>query len=357
MTSIALAAEITSRDATFELDVDDGEVVAILGPNGAGKSTLLSLVAGLLRPDSGRVKLGTDVVTDTESGKFVPAHARGVATLTQKALLFPHLSAEANVAFAPRSRGVGRRDARRIAREWLTAVDALELADRRPSQLSGGQAQRIAVARALAADPRVLLLDEPMSALDVGTAPAIRRLLRTVLREQRRTALIVTHDLLDALALADTVVVVDSGRIVERGTTTDVLTAPRSTFAARIAGINLLPGHADGSESLHTTWGRTVFGHGDIADGPAVAVFSPAAVAVHLEPPHASPRNVLPVTIAEMDVHGATVRLRGADNPDGSPGIAADVTPMAVAELDLEPGKQVYFVVKSHEVALHPASR
>lgn len=357
MTSVSLCAEITGRDVDFDMEIDDGEVVAVLGPNGAGKTTLLSLVAGLLRPDRGRVVLGSDVVTDTTDGTFVPAHARGVATLTQKALLFPHLTAEANVAFAPRSRGVGRRESRRIAHDWLTAVDAADLAGRRPSQLSGGQAQRIAIARALAADPRVLLLDEPMSALDVGTAPAVRRLLRTVLRDQHRTAVIVTHDLLDALALADTVVVVESGRIVERGTTTEVLTAPRSSFAARIAGVNLLPGHVDGSGSIRTPWGLEVFGHGEVADGSAVAVFSPASVAVYSEPPHGSPRNVLPVTLAEIDVHGATVRLRGSDNPDGSPGVAADVTPTAARELDLEPGKQVYFVVKSHEVALHPASR
>ncbi|WP_072802100.1 sulfate/molybdate ABC transporter ATP-binding protein [Rhodococcoides yunnanense] len=357
MSSIDLTAHLPRRDVSFELSVADGEVVAVLGPNGAGKSTLLSLVAGLLRPESGRILLGSDIVTDTRTGIFVPAHARGVATLNQSALLFPHLTVEANVAFAPRSRGVGRRESRTIARTWLAAVGATELADRRPSQLSGGQAQRVAIARALAAEPRVLLLDEPMSALDVGMAPAVRRLLRTVLREQRRTAVIVTHDLLDALALADTVVVVESGRIVERGTTTDVLSAPRSSFAARIAGVNLLSGTATGTDSLRTPWGHSVFGHGDVADGPAVAVFSPAAVAVHLEPPHASPRNVIPIVLTEMDVHGATVRLRGADNPDGTPGIAADVTPAAVAELDLEPGKQVYFVVKSQEIGIHSASR
>lgn len=357
MSALELTATIDARDISFDLDVADGEVVAVLGPNGAGKSTLLSLVAGLLEPDTGRILLGGTTVTDTHEGTFVPAHARGVATLTQKALLFPHLSVEANVAFSPRSRGIDRRAARAIARTWLTAVDALELAERRPAQLSGGQAQRIALARALAADPRLLLLDEPMSALDVGTAPAMRRLLRTVLREQRRTAVIVTHDLLDALALADTVVVIEGGRIVERGRTTEVLTSPRSAFAARIAGVNLIAGSAKTTETLCTPWGVTVHGHGDTAGGSAVAVFSPAAVAVHVEPPHASPRNVFDITIAEMDVHGTTVRLRGQDNPDGSPGLAADVTPAAVAELDLEPGGRVYFVVKSQEVALHPASR
>ncbi len=355
MSRISLVAEVAERNLDFTLDVENGEVIAILGPNGAGKSSLLSLVAGLLRPDSGRITIGDDVVTDTAERTFVPAHARGVATLSQNALLFPHLDAEANVAFAPRSRGVGRRKGREIARTWLDAVDALDLADRRPSQLSGGQAQRIALARALAAQPRVLLLDEPMAALDVATAPVLRRLLRTVLREQRRTALIVTHDLLDALALADTIVVVQSGRVVERGPTTDILTAPRSEFAARIAGVNLILGAADSSGSLSTADGLTVHGHSTTPSGAeAVAVFSPSAVAVHLTEPHASPRNVLPVTIAAMDVYGATVRVRGTH---GGQSLVADVTAAAVSELDLSPGMEVYFVVKSQEVALHPASR
>lgn len=357
MSSISLSAEIAERGVDFEFEAAHGETVAVLGPNGAGKSTLLSLVAGLLRPDTGRVVLGDDVVTDTREGTFVPAHARGVASLTQKALLFPHLSVEANVAFSPRSRGVGRRRAHATARTWLEAVDALEFADRRPSQLSGGQAQRVAIARALAADPRVLLLDEPMAALDIDTAPAVRRLLRTVLRQQRRTAVIVTHDLLDALALADTVVVVDAGKIVERGPVTEVLSAPRSAFAARIAGMNLVAGQADGTGLLTTTWGTTVHGHGEPFSGSAVAVFAPSSVAIHLEPPHASPRNVIAVTISEMDSRGSTVRLRAAQNPDGSSGIAADVTPAAVADLDLEPGVEVYFVVKSQEVTIHPSSR
>lgn len=363
MSSISLTADVIGRDVSFEFDCADGEVVAVLGPNGAGKSTLLSVIAGLIRPDTGRVLLGDDVVTDTDRGTFVPVHARGVASLTQNALLFPHLSVEANVAFGPRSRGLRKREAHFRARAWLESVDAIELAGRKPGELSGGQAQRVAVARALAADPRVLLLDEPMSALDVDTAPALRRVLRRVLREQRRTAVIVTHDLLDALALADTVVVVESGRIVERGPTTEVLTAPRSAFAARIAGVNLVSGTMDGADSLSTSWGLTVsgltvsgLGRTDSA-GSGVAVFAPAAVAVHLEPPHASPRNVFPVTIASMDVHGATVRIRANQHPDGSPGIAADVTTAAVAELDLEPGLTVYFVVKSQEIALHSATR
>ncbi|MFD4179837.1 sulfate/molybdate ABC transporter ATP-binding protein [Rhodococcus sp. NPDC058514] len=350
-------ARLEHRGVDLDLDLDAGRVLAVLGPNGAGKSTLLSLIAGLVRPDRGRVELHGRVLTDTGSGELVPAHARGVAMLSQQALLFPHLSVAENVAFAPRSRGETRSAARAIASRWLREVDAEPLAGRRPSQLSGGQAQRVAIARALAADPRLLLLDEPMAALDVGSAPAVRRLLRRILREEQRTAVLVTHDVLDALALADHVIVIESGRIVERGSVRDVLTSPRSAFAARMAGVNLVSGTIAEPGLLLTDWGTTLSGIGETAVGSdAVALFRPGAVAVHLEPPeHASPRNVIAVTIADLDVHGTTVRIRGTDHPDGSIGPAADVTAAAVADLDLAPGQHVYFVVKTQELELHPA--
>ena len=356
MSSLRLQARVVARGVAFDLTLADGEVLAVLGPNGAGKSTLLSLVAGLLRPDQGRVELGSEVLTDTSTGVFVPAHARGVAMLSQQAMLFPHMSVAANVAFAPRSKGKTRPAARAIAARWLAAVDAQDLADRRPAQLSGGQAQRVAVARALAAEPQLLLLDEPMSALDVTAAPALRRLLRHILRDDNRTAVIVTHDLLDALAVADRVLVVERGRIVESGPVRTVLASPRSAFGARIAGVNLIPGVITEPGVLQTSWGTTVSGIGDTPSGSAaVALFLPTAVAVHLEAPHASPRNLFPVTIAEMNIHGPTVRVRGADLPDGSTGLAADITAAAAADLDLAPGHNVYFVVKTQETELHPA--
>ena len=356
MSSLRVQARVDDRGVAFDLTLADGDVLAVLGPNGAGKSTLLLLIAGLLRPDQGRVELGSRVLTDTGSGVFVPAHSRGVAMLSQRAMLFPHMSVAANVAFAPRSKGKRRSEARVIAQRWLAAVDAKELADRRPAQLSGGQAQRVAVARALAAEPKVLLLDEPMSALDVTAAPALRRLLRHILRDDARTAVIVTHDLRDALAVADRVIVVEHGRIVESGPVRSVLTSPRSAFAARVTGVNLVSGTITRPGTLQTAWGANVFGIGDAAPGvAAVALFRPTAVAIHLDPPHASPRNVLPVTIAEMDIHEATIRVRGTAQPDGSPGIAADITAAAAADLELAPGQDVYFVVKTQETELHPA--
>jgi molybdate transport system ATP-binding protein len=352
------------RRRSFELDVSielaRGEVLAVLGPNGAGKSTLLGVLAGLLRPDEGRVRLGDRVLTDTAAGVHLPPHRRGVGLLAQQALLFPHLSALANVAFGPRAAGTPRRRAEQVAQELLDDVDAGELRHRRPSQLSGGQAQRVALARALAPRPDLLLLDEPLSALDVDVAPVMRSLLRRVVRDDKRTAVLVTHHVLDALVLADQVIVMSEGRIVEQGRTRDVLTRPRSSFAARIAGLNLLPGTAC-AEGVRITDGVVVSGSvGNVAAGePAVAVFPPAAVAVFRDEPKGSPRNVVEVVLAAVEPHGEVLRLRAAAD-SARPwvdGLAADVTAAAVADLGAEPGSRLWFAVKSVEVAIHPVPR
>ena len=208
-----LDAAAVVRRPGFTLDVaitvDPGDVLAVLGPNGSGKSTLLDVLAGLLRPDAGHVRVGGRTLTD--SGVHVPPHRRGVGLLAQQPLLFPHLTALANVAFGPRAQGMSRRAATARARELLDAVDVAGLADRRPAQLSGGQQQRVALARALAAGPDLLLLDEPLAALDVDTMPAMRALLRRTIRDSGRTAVLVTHAALDALVLADRVIVLSDG--------------------------------------------------------------------------------------------------------------------------------------------------
>jgi molybdate transport system ATP-binding protein len=373
---LEVTAALRRPDFTLDvsLSVERGETVAVLGPNGAGKSTLLGVLAGLLRPDSGRVVLGGRVLTDTASGAWLPTHRRGVGLLAQEPLLFPHLTALGNVAFGPRCRGVGRAEAARRARQLLAEVDAAELADRRPTQLSGGQARRVAVARALAGEPELLLLDEPLAALDVDSAPALRGLLRRVVlggldgrAPGASTALLVTHDVLDALVLADRVVVLTDGTVVEQGATRDVLSRPRSPFTARIAGLNLVSG-VGVPGGLRTEDGTTVAGQdageGPTVGAPAVAVFPPAAVAVFQDRPAGSPRNVVPVRLAGLEPRGEVVRLR-AGPVDGGPawvsGLAADVTPAAVADLGLgavlAPGARLWFAVKATEVRVHPASR
>ncbi len=198
-----------------------------------------------MRPDDGVVRVGDRVLTDTAAGTHIATHDRQVGLLLQDPLLFPHLSVAANVAFSPRS---SRADAAR----WLDEVEAADLADRMPRQLSGGQAQRIALARALAAEPDVLLLDEPLAGLDVGAAAAMRKLLSRVLVRDGRSAVLITHDLVDVLTLADRVLVLEAGKIAEIGSTAAVLAAPRSKFGARFAGVNLVVGTA-GPDGVLTT--------------------------------------------------------------------------------------------------------
>lgn len=366
MSELQLRAVVAERQVDVEFSVAAGEVLAVLGPNGAGKSTVLHVIAGLLRPDRGAVRLGERVLTDTAAGINVPTHDRRVGLLLQDALLFPHMSVAANVAFGPHRRRARLRPARAAekatAARWLREVDAERLADRKPRQLSGGQAQRVAIARALAAEPDVLLLDEPLAGLDVAAAAAIRAVLRQVISRTGCAAILVTHDLLDVFTLADRVLVLESGKAAEIGPVPEVLTAPRSHFAARIAGINLVNGTVDRDGSLLAPsgdrWYAAHDARGDLVspEQHAIAVFPPTVVAVYRDQPHGSPRNAVEVTVAELDIRGSAVLVRGAQQPDGAPGLAAEITADAAAELRLAPGDRVWFSVKAHEVTLYPAA-
>jgi molybdate transport system ATP-binding protein len=344
-----LDATLAARGFDVSLSLGPAETIAILGPNGAGKSTLFAIISGLLRPDAGRAQLGDKVLFDLAADKnlWSAPHTRGAALLAQEALLFPHLSALDNVAFGPRSAGASSTEAREAAMHWLTEVDAGDLASRRPGQLSGGQAQRVAIARALAADPELLLLDEPLAALDIHAAPLLRRLLKRVLAGRR--AIIITHDILDALMLADRVIVLEDGRISEAGPTRDVLERPRSRFAAGLAGLNLVAGTV-GAAGITTADGMVVAGHhedtGPGQDG--VAVFPPSAVSVFPTEEHGSPRNSFRVTITDLEPHGDQIRVHAG-------GLSADITPAASADLGLAPGMTVYFVIKAAAVAIYPA--
>ena len=366
MSELHLRAVVSERQLDVEFSVAAGEVLAVLGPNGAGKSTALHVIAGLLRPDHGMVRLGDRLLTDTAAGINVPTHDRRVGLLLQDPLLFPHMSVAANVAFGPNTRRARTRPARAkqkaTAMHWLREVDAEALANRKPRQLSGGQAQRVAIARALAAEPDVLLLDEPLAGLDVSAAAGIRAVLRNVVTRTDCATVLVTHDLLDVFTLADRVLVLESGTIAEMGPVPDVLTAPHSHFAARIAGVNLVNGTVDRDGTLvaHSgdRWHAVPPEGGEklSPEGHAIAVFPPTAVAVYRDQPHGSPRNTVEVTVAEMDIRGSAVLVRGAQQPDGAPGLAAEITADAASELRLTPGERVWFSVKAHEVALYRAA-
>lgn len=342
--SLDCSARIAARNFDLRFSLSAGETVAVMGPNGAGKSTLLAVLAGLIRPDHGSATLDGQTLYD--DGEWLAPHARGIALLAQDALLFPHLSVLENVAFGPRCAGAPRSAAREAAHRWLREVDAADFADRRPASLSGGQAQRVAVARALAAEPALLLLDEPLAALDISVSPMLRRTLRRVL--QGRSAVIVTHDIVDALLLADRVVIVDGGRIVEDGPTRSVLEQPRSSFAAGLAGVNLMTGTTVPGGLLTSGGIRlAALRDQDLPPGEeAAAIFSPRAVSVHRLRPTGSPRNVLAVTITDLEQHGGRTTVR-ADH------LSAEITTASAAELDLLPGTEVYFSVKSAEVSIY----
>jgi molybdopterin-binding protein len=336
---------VPHRGIDIAFTVATGETVALLGANGAGKSTALAVIAGLLRPAQGHV-----LIADRNVGQE-PPHRRGVVLLSQDPLLFPHLTALDNVAFAPRNRGL--RQSRQVGRGLLDRLDMGEFARRKPHQLSGGQAQRVAIARALAADPEIVLLDEPFAAVDVDSRPHLRHQVRDVLAD--RTAIIVTHDILDALALASRVIVLEDGHIVEDGPITQVLSRPRSSFAAGIAGFNIAAGRWTGT-AADTAFGEL---HGN-ADEPltvgesVVALCRPSSVAVFDEPPHGSIRNRVTAPISRLEPLGERIRVRVVS---GEESFAADITAAAAAELSLTPGRIVTLGVKATEVTVLRAAQ
>ena len=330
-------------DATFE--VGDSEVLALLGPNGAGKSTLVRVLAGLLRPDAGRVAV--DGIPWDHGELHLPPHQRSVGMVFQDALLFPHLSVVDNVAFGLRTRGEGRTAARATAAAWLTRVGLDGLGDRRPRELSGGQAQRAALARALAVDPALLLLDEPLSALDARTRLTVRAELRRHLADFPGSTVLVTHDPVDAMALADRVVVVEDGAIVQVGVPSDVARHPRTDYVARLVGLSLLPGTGNGREITLDDGG--VVAVAEEVSGPVFAAVRPESVALYLSRPDGSPRNVWPARLVTATPHGLTVRCELA----GPVPLVADVTATAFAELGLAPGAEVWATVKASEIAVY----
>jgi molybdate transport system ATP-binding protein len=332
----------------LEVDVADGEVLAVLGPNGAGKSTLLRVLAGLLPPDAGRVVVdGDQVWDDVAAGVRLPAHARRLGMVFQDHLLFPHLSAVDNVAFGLRTRGVRKAAARAAAGDWLARVGLEGLGDRRPGQLSGGQAQRAALARALVGDPAVLLLDEPLSALDARTRLTVRAELRRHLAAFAGSTVLVTHDPVDAMALADRVVVVEEGRVVQAGTPADVSRHPRTDYVARLVGLALLPGTGAGG-TVRLDGGGTVAVAEETA-GPVFVAVRPESVALWPARPEGSPRNVWPARLVSATPHGSTVRCE----LHGEVPLVADVTATAFAELGLAPGTPVWASVKASDVAVY----
>ena len=350
---MSIDANFQIQLAEFSLEVElklaEGEVLAVLGPNGSGKSTLLRALSGLQPIESGVIKIHDVVVDDAEHSLFVMPEHRRVGVMFQSSELFNNLSVLENVAFGLRSRGTNRNIARAHAAEWLERLSLKQFAQRRPASLSGGQAQRVALARALATNPNLLLLDEPTSALDVRAKAEIRRdLLR--LRQQRPvTTLLVTHDPLDAFALADRVIVLEEGRIVQSGALDDVASHPQSRHIADMVGLSLVRGEVrDGT--LVTASGAPLVVPADSPAGPSVASIRPAAVSLHRSEPEGSARNAWAMTITDLDRHPERVRVRLT----GPIPLLAELTPAGAEALALNVGDTVWASVKASEVTVTP---
>ena len=332
-----LQLQLGGFSARVPFDADAHDVIAVVGPNGAGKSSLLRALAGLL-PATGQLMV--DGINLLER----PPAQRNVGWVPQDGALFPHLSAVDNVAF-----GLGGRRGRAVAREWLSRLGIDALADRTPGQLSGGQAQKVALARALARNPRLLLLDEPLAALDVEARVDVRRAMRQHLAGFDGVVLLVTHDPVDVTSLANRVLALDEGRVVQQGSPAEIAVSPRSPWLAALMGANAFRGRIRAGGVDIDGGGRLVTADSSGPEGAEVLAVVPAhAVVLARAKPTGSARNAWPITIDQLAGMGPRVRVHA----EGSPPIVADVTPASVAELGLHEGAQAWASVKATEVTV-----
>jgi molybdate transport system ATP-binding protein len=352
-----LFAQLGVRRGDFtldlELEIGAGEVVALLGPNGAGKSTALRALAGLLQISSGRITVGGQVLANAASRIHRAPHERPIGVVFQDYLLFPHLTVLDNVAFGPIARGMDKHEARRQAALLLERVGIADLGKSKPLAISGGQAQRVALARALATAPRLLLLDEPLAALDAKTHLLVRAEVRRHLADYSGATLLVTHDPIDASVLADRLIVIEDGSVVQQGTPLQVARQPRTDYVARLVGVNLLAGSGRGHRVLLPSGGSVELA--EPVSGDVYVAFRPAAVSLFVDRPDGSPRNVWAGRIASLEPHGEGVRVEIGEVPDRSSSILAEITPSAVADLDIRAGSEVWAAVKASDIEVYAA--
>ena len=351
---MTLSAEVSLRLGTLdlhaEIDVRPGELLALLGPNGAGKTTVLRCLAGLSPIDHGRITLDDTVLDEPESYRFVEPDRRPIGFVFQDYLLFEQMTVLENVAYGLRARGFAKAESRRIAADWLDRVGLSTYAAQRPRSLSGGQAQRVALARALAISPRLLLLDEPLAALDAGTRGGVRRDLRRHLDTFDGMRILVTHDPVDAYALADRVAILDAGRVVQVGTLAEVTAHPRSRYVADLVGVNLVSGEVAGGVLTTDAGARVVIA--DAFDGLSFAVIRPHSIALACAPVAGSSiRNTWSGTVVDLDRLGDRVRI----GIDGQLPLTAEVTVAALDALELRPGDEVHASVKATDIEVYPA--
>jgi molybdate transport system ATP-binding protein len=334
---VEAGTRLGALDLDLRVEVAAGECLAVAGPSGAGKTSLLRVAAGLLRPEHGLVESSGETWLDTRRGVDLPPERRRCGYLFQEYALFPHLNALQNVAYPLRGS-----DRRGRAAALLDRFGMSELADARPRTLSGGERQRVALARALAREPDVLLLDEPLSALDARTRAGAVRELGALLRDAEVPAVLVTHDFGEAAALGDRVAIVDAGRLLQEGTPSDLAAAPQSAFVADFTGAVVLTGTAhgapDGLTHVELDGGGAVTST-DRAEGPVAVSVYPWEIAIEpaAEAPHGSTQNRLAAEVLSVTVVGNRVRLGLA----GPQPLAAEITRASADALGLRPGVRV----------------
>ncbi|MDG3011738.1 ATP-binding cassette domain-containing protein [Rhodococcus sp. D2-41] len=362
---LKIRAQLVERGIDAGFDVSRGEVLALLGPEGAGKSSVLAMIAGTVTPDRGEVTLADAVLFDSAASVDVAVTGRPIALMPQRPVLYTSLTVRENVEYGPRSRGSSATEAARVALEWLGAADMADLVRRRPRKLTAAQARVVALTRAFAEEPRVLLLDDPFGGLEPADVAPVRAALRRLLRRRADAArststVIASAEFVDGLALADRAVVMENGMVVDAGTPTGVLAESRSLFAADLAGTNLLFGTAVEADparrpalAMRTEAGAQIGGAvaADLGAGdPAVAVFAPRAVTVR-RAQDGMPG--IPVRVARLQAYGARIRVRGSH--DDRRELIAELGPAAARELALEVGAEAVFVVDPDAVEIFPA--
>ncbi|WP_404388718.1 ABC transporter ATP-binding protein [Humibacillus xanthopallidus] len=346
-----LDARIRLSRGAVEVDValtaEPGQVIGVLGPNGGGKTTTVLALAGVLRLDEGHVRVDGEVWADGR--RHLVPEQRAVGLMLADSLLFPHLRALDNVAYGPRSRGVDRRTARERAGVELERVGLADQTASKPRELSSGQQARVALARALATDPALLLLDEPLAALDPDTRARTRSDLATRLAAYAGVTVLVTHDPLDALTLADHLVFVEDGRVTQAGTPSDVLREPRSAYVGTVVGLNLYAAQGDSHGHVRTLDGGLIVTTSP-TEGAVWATIPPTAVSLHQHEPEGSPRNTWRLRIASVTMQGQSARIGLV----GAVPLTAEVTLESVTALGLQVGREVWAAVKATEVRTYP---
>lgn len=348
MLEVQLRKRLREFELRIALSVQAGETLAVIGPSGAGKTSVLALIAGLMAPDEGRVTVGERVLFDSAQRINVPPEQRHLGYVLQEYALFPHLTVLRNIEYGMEARGVARDEIVRRAAETMRMLGITHLAGIRPGGISGGERQRVALARAIAAGGQVLLLDEPLAALDAQTRQNARGDLRRVIQSVGVAAVFVTHDYVDALAFGDRICVIDRGEVVQMGSQEDLLLRPKARFVAEFMGVNFLHGTA---QTPHDGVSKVLVNGIEVSTtvetpGEVFLAFSPVDVTLSAQPPAGSAQNVFPATVTALLQLGGRIRV---DLDAGFP-LVAELTPDSVARLHLEIGSQVYASFKATAV-------